>query len=626
MQLTKNSAPFIVIPQCATLREEFAAQELQKYLRLILGCEAKICTDTNACEGDAFLIGGPERNAQTARYMSEPEFRATVPGPEGMLLRALDGQTVLIAGSSWHVGECERGTLYGVYEFLERYCGCVLAAYSHPDANAGEIVPALSTLVLDKVEYCKPCADRPYRTAIVQYEDCAGNPARDLNLPFFDWLVKNRYNRFLTWTSIYEYFKKTDMLKEFDRRGIRFTVGHHESSRLFLPAHGNEYFPEHYFETHPEYFKLQEDGTRFHNTDHWGQWIYCTRNEEMIRTVADNVIAWIADNPAVDVLALWPNDGIFPQCTCPDCAAYSKVENYCYFINSVAKLVNRVHPHLRFDMLIYVDLWECPKDLKLEPSILVDEATWHDTGLRATGKPDGTALNGTHFEENLLKWKKTGAEVVYYDYYMGIYGVRQRWLPMADEVQAIWKNFITKGITGAGTQIETFNLWNHLLNFYTFGRTAYDTSLTVQDTATAVASLCGKAAPVVRDILLEGERLVDGQLPLHKCATMLMESIDKQAIYDAYERAFTLADSPRARNNLRLLRMVFRYSDLEASEEASKDKKYERIKTNYVDASGEMAYMTRFDSFYKNNPGHGIAFPLDGEEKGFVPDKWYIFE
>jgi hypothetical protein len=328
----------------------------------------------------------------------------------------------------------------------------------------------------------------------------------------------------------------------------------------------------------------------------------------------------------VDILALWPNDGIFPQCTCPDCAKYSKVENYCHFINSVAKLVNKVHPHLRFDMLIYVDLWDCPEGMRLEPSILVDEATWHDSGLRATGKPDGSALNGTHFEENLLKWKQTGAEVVYYDYYMGIYGVRQRLLPMADEVQAIWKNFIAKGISGAGTQIETFNLWNHLLNFYTFGRTGYDTSLSVRDTAAAVASLCGKSAPVVRDILLEGERLVDGQLPLHKCATMLMESIDKKAIYDAYERAFALADSPRARNNLRLLRMVFRYSDLEAAEEASKDKKYDRIKTNYVDASGELAFMTRFDSFYKNNPGYGIAFPLASDEKDFAPDKWYIFE
>ena len=145
-------------------------------------------------------------------------------------------------------------------------------------------------------------------------------------------------------------------------------------------------------------------------------------------------------------------------------------------------------------------------------------------------------------------------------------------------------------------------------------------------TVAAIAALCGKAAPVVKEILLTGEELVDGQLPLHKCATLLMENIDKQAIYAAYERAFSLADTPRARNNLRLLRMVFRYSDLEVQEEASRDKKYDRIKENYVDASGELGFMTRFDSFWKNNPGYGIAFPLKSEEKDFVPDKWYLFE
>ena len=626
MILRSQSTPYILLPSSPTPREEFAAAELKKYLEKLLACNARIVDDAIRPTGPVFLIGGPERNVQTARYLSAESFRAALPGPEGMLLRSLDADTVLLAGSTWHEGERERGTLYAVYEFLERYCGCVLAAYSHPDVDAGEIVPKKDTLLLQNVEYCKPCADRPYRTAIVQYEDVAGNPDRELNLPFFDWLVKNRYNRFLTWTSIYEHFKNNGLLAELDRRGISLTVGHHESSRLFLPAHGNQYFPEHYFETHPEYFKLQSDGTRFENSDPWGQWVYCSRNEQAIDTVAQNVIVWAKQNPAADVIALWPNDGIFEQCTCPDCAKYSKTENYCYFINGVAERVTKVLPHLRFDMLIYVDLWDCPEGISLHPSILVDEATWHKSGLRTTGKKDGTSLSGTHFEENLLKWKKTGAEVVYYDYYMGIYSVRQRLLPMADEVQAIWKNFIDKGISGAGTQIETFNLWNHLLNFYTFGRTGYDTSLSVKETAAAVASLCGKAAPVVEEILLFCEDLVDGQLPLHKCATLLMESLDKAAIYDAYERAFALADSPRARNNLRLLRMVFRYSALEVEEEASRDKEYQRIKENYVDAGGEMGYMTRFDSFWKNNPGYGIAFPLQSAEKDFTPDKWYLFE
>ena len=152
MQLTKADRITIVIPKEATPREQFAAEELQKYLALMLDNRAAICDDTACRDGFCFLIGGPERNRQSAVYLSEAAFHAAVPGPEGMLLRAVNAQTVLIAGSSWHEGECERGTIYGVYELLERYCGCVLAAYSHPDADAGEIVPRKDVLTLKDVD------------------------------------------------------------------------------------------------------------------------------------------------------------------------------------------------------------------------------------------------------------------------------------------------------------------------------------------------------------------------------------------------------------------------------------------------------------------------------------------
>ncbi len=624
MQLSKTTRIAVLAPSAPTPTEGFAAGQLKKYLSLMLGT---CCFTDSAEDADAvFLIGGPERNALVAPYLSEAEFKKTVPGPEGMLIKALDERTLLIAGSSWHTGECERGTLYAVYELLERFCGCTLAAFSHPDADAGEIVPHHDELTLESVHYCKERADLPYRTAIIQYSDAAGDPDHLLNEQLFDWLAKNRYNRVLTWTSVYDYFKRTGFLDEIAARGIRFTVGHHESSRLFLPAFGNEYFAEHYLETHPEYFKKLPDGTRFNNQDHWGQWVYCTRNKEVVDVVAQNVIAWLSQNPTVDVLALWPNDGIADQCCCEECQKYTKTENYAYFINAVAERVTKVHPHIRFDMLIYVDLWRCPDGFKLHPSVLVDEATWPKEGLRTVGKPDGSCLNDTTYEENLLRWKAAGAEVVYYDYYMGVYGMRQRWMPAADEIQAIWKNFIKKGISGAGTQLECFNHWNHLLNFYSFGRTGYDTSRTLQDNIHALCRLFGSAAPEVEKILQMGEDCLDGQVEIHKCGHYVAEHIDKEAIYAAYERAFALAETPRHRNNLRLMRMVFRYSDLETADPMSKEKKHTKAREGYADENGELAKMTEFDSLWKNNPGYGIGIPVKSEKPYTGKDKWYEFE
>ncbi len=626
--ISKSSKVKIIVPTNATTRELFATEELAKYLNKILGVSAETITDSDcSCGCDAkFLIGGPERNKKTAEYISEADFRKNVPGPEGMLLKAVDENTVIIAGSSWNDGECERGTIYGVYELLERYCGCTLAAFSNPNVDAGEIVPKCDNLDLSNVDYAKASCDRLYRAAIIQYADCAGDPEKELNIPFFDWLIKNRYNRILTWTSIYTYFCKNGLIKELERRGFRFTVGHHESSRLFLPAHGNEFFPEHYFETHPEYFKLQSDGTRFENMDHTGQVVYCSRNRDAINEVAKNVNSWLNNNPIVDILAFWPNDGVHEQCQCPECSKYSKTENYCYFVNEIAKLVKPQHPNIMFDLLIYVDLYDCPDNIKLDPSIIIDESTWHKTGLRSVGKPDGSCLNNTHFEENLLKWHKTGAEVVYYDYYMGVYSLRQRWIPMADELQSIWKNFIEKDIYGSGTQIECFSLWNHLLNYYSFARTGYDTSITFEQNVKALTKLYGNGDEEMAKIFTELEDIMDGQVEITTCGHYLMEHVDKEKIYAMFDKALSLAETPRERNNIRLTRMVFRYSDLETQDEQSKDTRYKSVFENYVDETGELAKMTEYDSFWKNNPGYAITIPLKSEKTNFVPDKWYLFE
>ncbi len=625
MQLVKHSLIDILIPRDATPREMFAASELKKYLDLMLDASIRI-TDENDGSVSLFIIGGPERNPVCAEYISIEDFKKEVPGPEGMMIRSVAENTVVIAGSHGNAGEKERGTVYGVYEFLERFCSCTLAAFSHPDVDAGEIVPKHEKLDLSDINYVKSCADRPYRTAIIQYADEAGTPDKELNIPFFDWLVKNRFNRILTWTSIYDHFKNTELLHEIECRGISLTVGHHESSRLFLPAYGNEYFPEKYYETHPEFFKLQKDGTRFLNQNSWGQWVYCSRNTDAIKQVANNIIHWLDLNPAVDILAMWPNDGIFDQCVCPECSKYSKIENYTYFVNETAKLVKPNHPDIKFDLLIYVDLWECPDGIKLEPSVMIDESTWHFDGLRRTGKPDGSCLNGTHFEENLLKWHRAGAEVVYYDYYMGIYSLRQRWIPMADELQSIWQNFVKKDISGSGTQIECFNLWNHLLNFYSFARVGYDTSLSLGDCISSLCRLYGKGGELVAQIYAELEELLDGQVEIPDCGHFLMEQVDKEKIYAKFEKAFSLAETPRERNNLRLTRMVFRYSDLETRDPASRTERYASIFDNYVDDSGELAKMTEYDSFMKNDPGYAITIPLSSNKTNFVPDKWYLFE
>lgn len=639
MILTKEIPTYIICPPVPTPRERFAADELAAYLNRIFG----ICV-SRAREkmpgANCFYIGGPGRNPGSAALISEEAFRKLLTGPEGFLVE-IRGKDVLIAGSEGF-DDRERGTVYGVYEFLERSLGCCLAAYSRPGACGGEIVPSYEPLSLPEGRYLKAGADRPYRTAIVQYGEAAGNPYHELNVPFADWLAKNRYNRILTWASVYEAYKETGLLQELEKRGICLSVGHHESARMWLPYYGNQYFPEHYYETHPEYYRRNQDGTRYRPgsaQDHTGQWIYCSRNIDCIEQIAENIIRWTGDNPMVDTIAFWPNDGIFPQCCCEECSKYSKAENYAYFQNEVARRVSAVRPGIRMDMLVYVDLWKCPEGFAPEPCLQIDEAAWGKE-QRTCGRPDGDCLSYTEFESNLMEWKRAfsgkndfpgnqaGASVVYYDYYMGVYGNRQRIIPMADEIQSIWKRFAELDIAGAGTQIECFNLWNHLVNLYTFGRTAYDVSLSLEANLKALCRLFGEGGEwIVRAVLLMEEAL-DGESIIGFAGKYMIEHVDKERIYGLFDRALSAAAGETQRNNIRLLRMAFRYSEIETADSANRERKTFSRFQEYDDPSGELAYMAvHFDSFRHNDPGYGIAFPVTNTDtKDFVPDAWYAFE
>lgn len=624
MILTPQSQVDIIIPRAATQREEFAAQELKKYLEKIFS-GIQVSLSPVASYNPSILIGGPERNAATAAYITEAEFDALVPGPEGIFIKAF-ADALVIAGSSKNPNERERGTLYAVYEFLERFLGCSFSAFFNPDYAGGEYIPTLSRFDLTNIAYTKAKADNNFRTAEVEFHHRKVDHI--LNLAFIDWLAKNRYNRIVNWSYAFRQMKDTGMLEEAQKRGFLFTAGHHDGLPTYLPPHGNEFFPEHYYETHPEYYRLLEDGSRYEITNHWGAWPLCSRNPELPGVVAKNIIQWIDLHPMVDTLAFWPMDGKSEQCACPACRKYDKVTNYAYFENEVAKHIAAVRPELKIDMLSYAELSQCPDGIELEPNLFVSKATWNEVGLRAIGKPDGSCLANTVFETDLMKWKETGCNVVYYDYFMGVHPARQRYIPAADELQSNWKRFMELGIDGSGTQIEYFNFWNHIFNFYCFARTGYDTSLSMEDNLAKFTVMFGEGASYVADVIRLAEATLDGQETIMTAGLYLMRHLDMEKVYSLLETALAAATTPAARNNIRLFRMELRYSDLETKVTNMVDDTNYKVLEVCPDPTGELYYMSHnFDSGKWQYPGFGIMFPLDcAKEADFQPDHWYEFE
>ncbi len=611
----------MIFPDFASAVAAFAAEELAKYLDYSLKIQLK--WTEKAIEGQQTIwLGIPT---------DDPVWGAAagkLTGEEGYYIRVEEDALILAGG-----GEC--GILYAVYEFLEQYLGCCFGAYCAPGVDAGEIVPRYESCRLENSCICKPSADLNYRTAIVQYNNWAADADHGLNLAFIDWLGKNRYNRILTWVSVYEQYKELGLLPELEKRGIHLSVGHHESAATWLPHFGNRYFPTHYYEVHPEFYRLQADGTRFKpadENDRSGQWIYCSRNIQCIEQIAQNITAWIKENPAVDIIAFWPNDDSAPQCCCPMCTPYSKTENYAYFENEVAKRVARICPKVKIDMLVYQDLWKCPPEITLAKNLLIDESTWTPDGLRHAGKPDGSCLLDADAHNNLRTWKKKGCHVVYYDYYMGVYSNKQRIIPMADELQSIFRTFTREKVDGSGTQIECFNLWNHLLNFYCFARTAYDTELSLEEQIRRITRLFGEGAGQIADIFRIYEQTLDGQVPLQEGGRFFMEHVDGEKVYALFEQALEKADTTRTRNNIRMLRMAFRYTELEVKDSIDWEKRAQKTTAEYADPAGELAFLaTHFDSFTRNDPGYAITIPATNVEdktktQPFYESPWYRFE
>ena len=97
MKLYKNLPVAIVLPEKPMPTEQFAADELAKYLKQSLGIEAVI--SNKATEGAyTFVIGCPGRNAAAGAFIGAEQFATTCPGPEGIYIN-IGEQGTLIAGS-----------------------------------------------------------------------------------------------------------------------------------------------------------------------------------------------------------------------------------------------------------------------------------------------------------------------------------------------------------------------------------------------------------------------------------------------------------------------------------------------------------------------------------------------
>lgn len=306
-----NSDYFIVTSENPDECIKTAANELQTYIEKVSGAELEIITEGKLSEnGKAILIG----ETQLEKEIIDID-RSSIKA-DGFRLYS-DGKYFVIAGAD------SRGTLYGVYTFLEDYLG---VRWFTPTL---EVVPENEDIIVDAN------IDRTVEPSFsVRRNDCAGtNDAHrartKMNVSF--WQPATAHGGALTYV-VWD---------------------------ASLPS----LVPDSLFAEHPEYFALQEDGTR--STDH-----ICLSNPDVLDVTIESVRAAIEANTMdAKYVHIGQKDNA-NYCRCENCEAlYEKHGGLCaptlIFTNKLADALDEDYPDFMFTFYAYLETAKPPQDLSL---------------------------------------------------------------------------------------------------------------------------------------------------------------------------------------------------------------------------------------------------------------------
>ena len=378
----------IVRGESASPAEQTAATELQSYLKKITGVQFPIRTDATVATAKEIVVG--KTNRETTGM-----FDRTALGDDGYVIKTYNKKL-------WIVGGEKRGTLYGVYAYLEDYLGCRF--YS----EAVETVPEQKTIIM---------ANGQSETYVPRFE------FRDVeNQEYCQTAIstKRNYNSNLWGRD----------LPESVGGGINFThgIGGHTFFNFVDPA---KYYDT---GTHQEYFSLI-NGVRVKD----GQ--LCLTNPEVVNLIIAGAKQWLAERYQYGeyIVSVSQND-TQRNCQCSTCVAHYNAHGGSYsstlidVVNQVARAISAEYPKAMVHTYAYQYTRIVPTNITIEKNVIVEMCTIencfsHGCANYADGTSCAPAENahagntaGQHntFENDLKAWsdlsKQQGFKLYIYDY------------------------------------------------------------------------------------------------------------------------------------------------------------------------------------------------------------------
>ena len=278
----------IVISPDASTSEKTAAKELKEYLEDISGADfpltedlsckgRKIVVGYNCCTEDAFGEMSIDNNDESFTYRSK-------------------GRDIYIYGGR------QRGTMYGVFAFLENELGC---RWYTPDFTK---IPKADSWTFKKLDHSESPA--------LRYRYSNYFPVTDEEA----WSAHNKENT--------KWVPKENAYGNIEAYWSAHTMGQFVSEDEF-------------FDAHPEYFAMK-DGKRIRG----GQ--LCLSNPEVLEICRERLLRKMDEEPLYRIYSLSQNDN-FGFCECEECRKLE--EQYgghsgliLWFVNQVADTARERHP------------------------------------------------------------------------------------------------------------------------------------------------------------------------------------------------------------------------------------------------------------------------------------------
>ena len=306
----------IGISASASTSEKTAAKELQQYIEQMNGCLLPITNDLNT-SSPRVIVG---YNARLALLTGTMEPAAN---DESFTYQTV-GKDLLIWGGS------QRGTMYGVFAFLERELGI------HWLTPKCTVLPTHHSWKLRKLNHSeKPFLDFRYSNYFVAS-----------NVP--QWSAHTREN--MKWSP---------------------TINEYGNIEAYWGAHtmGEFVTTKEFFGSHPEYFCLR-DGKRYGG---YGQ--LCLSNPEVLEVCKTRLMQFMRRNPNYRIYSLSQNDN-FLFCQCDKCKAIE--DQYgghsgliVWFVNQVADAVKQEFPDKFVGTFAYQYSRQPPTGIKPRENVVI---------------------------------------------------------------------------------------------------------------------------------------------------------------------------------------------------------------------------------------------------------------